>query len=81
MTMYGVATLPLIDMLEDQNLTLKWYADDGNVAGSLQSLRIVLDKLYEHGGAFGYNVIKCHLTTKPEFVQKAKKVFSGLGGY
>ena len=33
--MYGVATLPLINMLEDQNLTHKWYADDGNVAGSL----------------------------------------------
>ena len=78
MAMYGVATLPLIDMLEDQNLTHKWYADDGYVAGSLESLRIALDKLYEHGGAFGYNVIKCHLITKPEFVQKANKVFSGL---
>ena len=63
-------------MLEDQNLTHKWYADDGNVAGSLESLRFVLDKLY--GSAFGYNVIKCHLITKPEFVQKANKVFSGL---
>ena len=78
MAMYGVAILPLIDMLEDQNLTHKWYADDGNVAGSLESLRFVLDKLYEHGSAFGYNVIKCHLITKPEFVQKANKVFSGL---
>ena len=36
------------------------------------------DKLYEHGGAFGYNVIKCHLITKPDVVQKANKVFSGL---
>ena len=78
MAMYGVAILPLIDMLEDQNLTHKWYADDGNVAGSLETLRLVLDKLYEHGSAFGYNVIKCHLITKPEFVQKANKVFSGL---
>ena len=41
MAIYGVATLPLIDMLEDQNL----------------------------------NVIKCHLITKPEFVQKANKIF------
>ena len=78
MAMYGVATIPLIHMLEDQNLTHKWYADDGNMAGSLESLRIMLDKLYEHGGAFGYNVTKCHLITKPEFVQKANKVFSGL---
>ena len=59
-------------------LSIQWYADDGNVAGSLESLRIVLDKLYEHGGAFGYNVIKFHLITKPQFVQKANKVFSGL---
>ena len=78
MAMYGVATLPLIDTLEDQTLTQKWYADDGNMAGSLESRRIVLYKLYEHGGAFGYNVIKCHLITKPEFVEKTNKVFSGL---
>ena len=65
-------------MLEYQNLTHKWYADDDNVAVSLESLRIALDKLYEQGWAFGYNVIKCHLITKPDFVQKANKVFSGL---
>ena len=76
--MYGVATLPLINMLEDQNLTHKLYADDGYVAGSLESLRIVPDKLYEHGVAFGYNVIKCHINTKPEFVKKANEVFLGL---
>ena len=78
MAMYGAATLPLIDMLEDQNLTYRWYADDGNVAGSLESLRIVLDMHYEHVGAIGYTVIKCHLITKPEFFQKTNKVFLGL---
>ena len=78
MVLYGVATLPLIDIFEDQNLIHKWYADDGNVSGSLESLRIVLDKLYEHGVAFGYNVIKCLLITKPEFVQKVNKVLSEL---
>ena len=66
------------ELLEDKNLTHKWYANDGNVAGSFESLRIVLNELYEHGVAFGYNVIKCHFITKPEFVQKANKVFSGL---
>ena len=76
--MYEIATLPLINMLEDQNLTHKRYAADGNVAGSLESLRMVLDKLYEHGGAFGSNVIKRHPITKPEFVQKKNKIFSGL---
>ena len=54
--MYGLASLLLIDMLEDRNLTHKRYANDCNVAGSLDSLQILLEKLYEHGGAFGYNV-------------------------
>ena len=78
MAMYGVATLPLMYMLEDRNLTHNWYADDGNVAVSRESLPIVQYKLYEHGGAFGYNVIKCQLITKPEFLQKPNNVFSGL---
>ena len=56
MAINGVATFLLIDMLEDQNLTHKGYADDGNVAGSLESPRIVLDDLYEYGGPL---VIMC----------------------
>ena len=78
MAMCEVATLPLIDMLEDQNLTHKWYADDGNLADSLESLQIVLDKLYEHGAAFGYNVIKCHPITKPELGSEGKQSFFGI---
>ena len=78
MAMYGLATLELIDKLEDQNLTQKRYADHGNMSGSLESLQLVVDKLYGQGGAFGFNVIKCHLITKAEYVQKKKKVFSLL---
>ena len=48
------------------------------MACSLESLRIVLDKHNEHGGAFGYIVIICHLVTKPQFVQNSDKNFSGL---
>ena len=76
--MYGVAALPLVDMLGDKKLTVKWYPNYGNAAGSIESLRIVLDKLYEYGVAIGCNVIKCHLITKPEFVHKAKNVFVGI---
>ena len=47
------------------------------VAGSLEVLQIVLDIFNEHGGALVCNVIKCHLFTKPEFVRKANKKFSG----
>ena len=57
MLLYGVATLPLIDILEDQDSPHKWYADEGNVNGSLELLRIVLDKLYEHGGPFVYMAV------------------------
>ena len=68
MAMQRVATLPLIYIPEDQNLTHKWYADENSVAGSPESLRILLGKLYEHCGTSGKNVIKCHLITKFEFV-------------
>ena len=30
-----------------------------------------------HGPSFGYNVIKCHLITKADFVNEAKNVFKG----
>ena len=52
----------------------KWQKD-GNVAVSRGSLQIVLEKIDENCCAFVYNVIKCHLITKTEFVQKANKVF------
>ena len=75
MAMNGVAILSLIDMLEDQNLTHKWHADEGNVAGSLESVQFLLVKFNKHGDAYAYNVFKCHLFTAAEFVQKAKKNF------
>ena len=58
-----MAIFPLIDLVDYQNLTRKWYADDGNVPGSLESLRIVLDELFERGSVFVYNVIRYHLNT------------------
>ena len=72
MAIYGLAILLLINMLEVQK------SDDGNVPGSLESLRIVLDKLKEHVGAFSYNVIKCHFIKNPESAQEANKTFPAL---
>ena len=69
MSMYGMTAFPLIDMMvDDQNLTPKWQADDDNVAGSFESLQFLAHNFYEHGGALVYNVIKFHLITKLEFV-------------
>ena len=77
MPMYGIALLPLIELCKQDRVTQKWYADDGNGAGKLKDLRILVKKLQEHGPSFGYNVIKCNLITKPEKVDEAKKLFSG----
>ena len=77
LAMYGLAILPLIEKVSDDNLIQKWYADDGNAAGSVEALKVLLSKLKLHGPSFGYNVIKCHLITKAEFVNDAKNVFKG----
>ena len=58
MAMYGVAFVPLISKVSDDKVLHKWYADDGNAAGSLTDPRTLLDALIEHGPKFGYNVIK-----------------------
>ena len=78
MTMYGVAVLPPIDMVEDQNLTNNWYADEGNVAGSLERQRIVLDKLNEHRGAFDNKVLKRHHSTKTVNSSESEKKTFGI---
>ena len=51
MAMYGIATIPLIELLQKPNITQKWYADDGSAAGGLKSIRAILDKLDVHGKA------------------------------
>ena len=76
MAMYGLAILHLIQKVSDDNLIQKWYADDGNAAGSVKALKF-LSKLKLHGPSFGYNVIKYHLITKAEFVNDAKNVVKG----
>ena len=42
MAMYGFNIIPLIKFLSVDDVTQKWYADDGN----LSNLQIVPDKLY-----------------------------------
>ena len=43
------------------------------MAGSFESLRIVLDNLEKHGGAFCYRAIKCHLiTSRSQFERPSK---------
>ena len=76
MAMYGIALLPLIEMTKNINVLQKWFADDGNAAGSLESLKELYNCLCEHGPAFGYKVIKCHLIIKPNKRENAEKMFA-----
>ena len=77
--MYGLAILRLIEKISDENLIQKWYADDGDTAGLVEAQELLLLKLKLHAPSCGYNVIKCHLITKAEFVNGAKNVFKGEG--
>ena len=71
MTVYGPAILPLMENVPDDNLIQKWYAEDGNAAGSVEALKVLPSKLKLHGPSFGCNVIESHLITKAEFVNGA----------
>ena len=56
MAMYGLAIIPLIKLLSADDVTQKWYADDGNAVGKLSNLRTVLDKIVSLGKFFSYHV-------------------------
>ena len=58
------------------NVTHKWFADDGNTAGSISSLLNLYHNFKEIGPYFGYKVIKCHLITKSDFEQRARDLFA-----
>ena len=81
MTMYGLAIIPLIKLLSVDDVTQKWYADDGNAVGKLSNLRTVLDKIVSLGKFFGYHVkaSKCQLIVKDEKLGEAQKIFANTG--
>ena len=60
MAMYGIAILPLIELIQKSNITQKWYADDGNVTDSLKDLKAVHKQLKRHGPAFRYTLTNCN---------------------
>ena len=64
MAMYGIAILPLIQRVRHENITHKWYADDGNAVGKLEDLAAVFQRLKTHGPSFGYHLTKCQLIVK-----------------
>ena len=79
MAMYGIAILPFIDLIQEINITQKWYADDGNVTGSLKDLKAVHQQLKKHGPAFGYTLMKCNIIAKTENMKQAQSLFNREG--
>ena len=81
MAMFGLATLLLKKLVNDNSLTQKWYADDGNAVGNLKKLRSVVDNIIEHGKFFGYHVksSKCQLIVKDGKYNERIKVFKNTG--
>ena len=77
LSIYGLALLPPGDLLEETDVTQKWYAGDGNTVGSLKPSEFT-SELQFHGLALGYNITKCHRITKDLFTQKAEDIMGNL---
>uniref|UniRef100_A0A1X7SU22 Reverse transcriptase domain-containing protein n=1 Tax=Amphimedon queenslandica TaxID=400682 RepID=A0A1X7SU22_AMPQE len=77
MSMYALATVPLIRRLSSPSVIQSWYADDATAAGRLQTLREWWDGLVEAGPLFGYfpNSVKTWLLVKPSSADDAKAIF------
>ena len=80
MAMYGLAIIPLIKLLSVDDVTQKWYADDGNAVGKLSNLRTVLDKIVSLGKFFGYHMkaSRCQLIVKDEKLGEAQNANTGI---
>ncbi|ETX01015.1 MAG: hypothetical protein ETSY2_37945 [Candidatus Entotheonella gemina] len=77
MPFYALATVPLIQSLDNAEVKQVWYADDASASGSLVSIRSWWDQLSREGPAFGYhaNASKTWLVTKKKYFERAKEVF------
>jgi len=78
MAMYGLATIPLISRLQSPNTLHKWYADDGNVAGTLMDIKETWQTLCRIGPQYGYfpNESKTVVIVKEELLPIAKETFA-----
>ena len=80
MAMYAIATVPLIERLQ-QHVTQVWFADDATAGGKLLDLRNWWDQLVECGQDYGYsaNASKTWLVVRPEYLDQAKEIFAESG--
>ena len=77
MSMFALATVPLINAVATKNTTQAWFADDSGCGGKLQKLRKWWDRLQSIGPTYGYfpNPIKTSLVVKQEKLDDAVQVF------
>ena len=56
----GLAFLTLLGILEDTDIMQKWYANNGNSVGALESIHLLRREPQEHCQAFGNNITESH---------------------
>ena len=81
MARYSLAIIRLMKLLSADNVSQKWYADDGNAIGKLSNLRTVLDQIVSSGKIVGYHgkTPICQLIVKDEKLGEAEKNFENRG--
>ena len=81
MTMYAIATVPLIEKLQSSNTNQVWHADDATACGTLLNLKAWWTMLSSSGPSYGYfvNPGKTWLIVKPQHERDATELFSGTG--
>ena len=81
MAMYGIAIIPLIRRLTNEQVQKVWFADDATVEAQLTPLRDYWDLLQLIGPDFGYlpNASKTWLIVKEDKLQAATAMFQGTG--
>jgi hypothetical protein len=78
MVLYGLALLPLAELLREQEPTVvqPWYADDTAMAGTVSGIARAMTLLQHHGPQRGYYPVpaKSILICKPNEMERAKEV-------
>ena len=77
MSMYALATIPLIRNLKDSvsDVNQVWYADDASGAGKITRLREWWDQLNSFGPKYGY-FTKTWLVSKKNCLSTAAEAFA-----
>ena len=83
MSLFALATLPILQKLEQHNLAHQvWLADDATAVGSIERLRNWWDLIVREGLKYGYHVNagkSCLIVKHREDFQRANMIFESSG--